>query len=132
MNLSATIKSSLHHHEVAVQTNGDSQSITISSKSGGYGSSVNGGEFLLLALATCFCNDIYREAAKRKIQINAVEVECTGVFGAEGEPGSDFHYKAKVTSTASQDEIEELINHTDRVAEIHATLRKGVSVTLVK
>ena len=33
-------------------------------KSPGRGSAVNGGEFLVLALATCYCNDLYREAER--------------------------------------------------------------------
>jgi uncharacterized OsmC-like protein len=87
---------------------------------------------LLLSLATCFCNDLYREADKRKIQIDAIKVECTGDFGAEGEPGSNFQYKAKVTSNASPQEIEDLITHTDKTAEVHNTLRKGLNITLAK
>jgi len=43
-----------------VQTDNDFKPITIEPKATGYGSSINGGELLLLALATCFCNDIYR------------------------------------------------------------------------
>jgi uncharacterized OsmC-like protein len=92
MNISATINSSYNQHQIAVQTNGDSKSVTIPYKSTGYGSSINGGELLLLSLATCFCNDLYREANKRKMKIDAIDVECTGDFGAEGEPGSNFQY----------------------------------------
>ena len=132
MNISATIINSYSQHQIAVQTNGDSKSVTIPYKSTGYGSAINGGELLLLSLATCFCNDLYREANKRKMQIDAIEVECTGDFGAEGEPGSNFQYKAKVTSNAPPKEIQDLINHTDKVAEVHNTLRKGLSIKLAK
>ncbi len=132
MNLSAKIKSSFHQHDIDVQTNGDRKTVVIAPKLNGYGSSVNGGELLLLSLATCFCNDLYREATKRNIVISSVEVECTGKFGAEGEAGSDFSYKANVMANASQNEIDDLITHTDTVAEIHNTLRKGLSITLIK
>jgi uncharacterized OsmC-like protein len=131
MNLSATIKSSYNQHEITVQTNGSSKAVAISPKVTGFGSSINGGELLLLALATCFCNDIYREAAKRKVSVDRVEVECTGDFGGEGEPGYNFKYKATVNSSASSEEIQDLIRHTDKVAEIHNTFRKGINVTLV-
>jgi len=130
--MSATVKSGLNQHDVEVQTNGATKQISIAAKSTGYGSSINGGELLLLSLATCFCNDIYREAAKRNIIVDGVEVEVTGEFGAEGEPGYNFRYKAKVTSNAPQDEIDSLIAYTDQVAEIHNTLRKGLNITLVK
>lgn len=86
----------------------------------------------MLSLATCFCNDIYREAAKRNIEVTGVEVEFTSEFGAEGEPGSDFHYRATVLSDAPDEEVQALIAHTDQVAEIHNTLRKGLTVKLVK
>lgn len=132
MLMSATIKSSFNQHKVEVRTNGAAKEMQIAAKSTGYGSSVNGGELLLLALATCFCNDIYREAAKRNIIVTAVDVEVTGEFGAEGEPGSNFRYKTNVISDAPQDEIDALIAHTDQVAEIHNTLRKGLSITLTK
>jgi uncharacterized OsmC-like protein len=130
MNISAIIRSSQNKHKINLQTNGSSKAIIIPPKSTGYGSSVNGGELLMLALATCFCNDLYREAAKRNIAIDSVEVECTGDFGAEGESGSNFQYTAHVSSASSQEEINELIKHTDTVAEIHNTLRKGLSIKL--
>lgn len=86
----------------------------------------------MLSMATCFCNDLYREAVKMNISIDRIEIECSGDFGAEGEPGADFRYKANVTSKSPAKEIEALIGRTDRVAEIHNTLRTGVNVTLVK
>lgn len=132
MLMSATVKSSFNKHEVEVQTNGAAKTIHIATKSTGYGSSINGGELLLTALATCFCNDIYREAAKMNITVNGVDVEVTGEFGAEGEPGFNFQYKAKVMSDAPQSEIDDLIAHTDQVAEIQNTLRKGLNITLTQ
>lgn len=132
MNISATVKSAHNQHDVTVQTNGAAKQLVVPVKATGYGSSANGGELLTLALATCFCNDIYREAAKLGIIINNVEVTCNAVFGAEGEAGSGFTYKVNITSPAPQPEIDALVAHTDKVAEIHNTLRQGASVTLVK
>lgn len=48
-----------------------------------------------------------------------------------GKSGSDFSYQVKVLSDASQEEIEELLKHTDGVAEIHNSIRKGLEVKLV-
>lgn len=130
MKMSANIKSARDRHETLVETNGAVKTVSIATKASGYGSSVNGGELLLLSLATCFCNDIYREAAKRNMTVNSVEVTCTGEFGAEGEPGFNFSYKANIKADASAEEIEDLIKYTNTVAEIHNTLRKGVAVKL--
>ena len=132
MKISASINSKLNQHNIQVQTNGAAKEIHIAVKTSGYGSSINGGELLLLSLATCFCNDIYREAAKKNINVSGVEVDFTGEFGKDGEPGSNFNYKAHVVSDAPADVIQELIEHTDGIAEIHNTLRKGLDITLSK
>jgi uncharacterized OsmC-like protein len=73
-------------------------SIHIPPKPSGYGSSANGAELLFLALATCYCNDIHREAAKRRIKVKQVEVEVQGDFSAEGEPAKNVTYRAKVVA----------------------------------
>lgn len=130
MKMSARIKSEVNHHEVVVQTNDSAKEVAISPKPSGFGSSINGGELLLLSLATCFCNDIYREAAKQNITVSGVDVVFTGEFGADGEPGTNFTYTANVKSGAPLAEIQALIQHTDRIAEVHNTLRKGVGITL--
>ena len=132
MKVSTSIRNGFNKHEVLVTTNGDSKSISIPSKSSGYGSSVNGAELLLLSLATCYCNDLYREAAKKNISVSEVQVEVTGDFGAEGEPGRNFQYKPIIKSDASPEQLEELINQTDAMAEIHKTLRLGLDITLLK
>ena len=132
MKVSATITNKLNENAVVVQTNDAVKEVSIPGKATGYGSSINGAELLLLSLATCFCNDIYREAAKRNINISGVDVEVTGEFGAEGEPGRNFQYKAHVVSDASPEVIEKLIDDTDKIAEIHKTLRQGLNITLLK
>ncbi|MBT1702487.1 OsmC family protein [Chryseosolibacter indicus] len=131
MIITATIKNSYRENNITVSTDNNEKKITIPGKTEGYGSSVNGGELLFLSLATCFCNDIYREAAKRKMIIDSVEVFVSGNFGKEGEPGSNIVYETKVKSSGnSQQEIDDLIHYVDTIAEIHNTLRKGVSVTI--
>lgn len=118
-------------HQVVLTTNDSEQSITILPKSNGFGSSVNGGELLFLALATCFCNDVYREAAQKNIVVKRVEVEVMGDFGdAPGSPTNNIVYNAVVEAEASPEEIAALLRHTDTVAEIQNTLRRTTSVTL--
>lgn len=130
MQISASINSALNENVVTVKTNDTTQGITLPAKATGFGSSINGGELLMLSLAVCFCNDLYREAKKRKLVLNSVEVIVSGEFGAEGEPGRNFQYKAIVASDADEKEIQALIRHTDTVAEIHNTLRQGLKVSL--
>jgi organic hydroperoxide reductase OsmC/OhrA len=130
MKISAQVHNSEGQHHVTVRTNDNVHSLAIPPKPTGFGSSANGGELLLLALATCYCNDIYREAAKRELKVERVDVEVDGEFGAEGEPARNVSYRAKVTAQANEAQIRELMSHTDRVAEIQNTLRLGTPVIL--
>jgi organic hydroperoxide reductase OsmC/OhrA len=130
MKISARVQNSEGQHHVTLQTNETAHSLVIPPKPSGFGSSANGGELLFLALATCYCNDIYREAAKRGLKVAQVEVEVEGDFGAEGEPAQNVTYRAKVTAHASEAEIRALMSGTDGVAEIQNTLRVGTPVIL--
>jgi len=131
MHITATIKNEFQVNDVTVSTEGKPKKIEVPGRSEGFGSSVNGGELLFLALATCFCNDLYREAAKQNVQIASVEVTVSGEFGKEGEPASNIKYTVNVQApTLSDTEIAALISKVDKLAEIHNTLRKGVPVSL--
>lgn len=130
MKISAHVENGAGSHRVDVQTDGRAHSIDIPPKAEGMGSSANGGELLFLALATCYCNDIYREAAKRGIQVERVEVEVVGEFGGVGAPAQNVTYYARVTARADETEIRDLMAHTDCVAEIQNTLRVETPVIL--
>ena len=130
MKISARVENSKDNHQVILQTNENVHSIVIPPKATGYGSSANGGELLFLALASCYCNDIYREAAKRNFKVEHVEVSVEGDFGAEGEPANNVTYRAKVTAQASEEEIQGMMRFVDTVAEIQNTLRVGRPVVL--
>jgi len=132
MKITAKVENSKDNYQVTLQTNDNVHSIVIPPKQAGYGSTANGGELLFLALATCYCNDIYREAAKRNIKVERVEVNVEGEFGAEGEPAKRVTYQAKVFAHASDDEIREMMKFTDTVAEIQNTLRMGTPVVLTE
>jgi uncharacterized OsmC-like protein len=130
MNISAKVSNRKDEHRVTLNTAGREHSLNVAPSAGGFGSSVNGGELLFLALATCYCNDLYREAKKRNIAIEQVEVEVSGEFGAEGEGAKHITYSAWVTADAPEAEIADLMRHTDTVAEIHNTLRSASPVVL--
>lgn len=130
MKINAGVSSREGEHQVTLRTNENIQSIVIPPKSTGFGSSVNGGELLFLALATCYCNDLYREAGKKGIKVQQVEVEVDGDFGGEGDSATNVTYRAKVTAQASEEDIRALIEQTDRLTEIQNTLRRGTPVVL--
>jgi organic hydroperoxide reductase OsmC/OhrA len=95
MKIVARVSNTVSGHTLEVETDGRKQSIAIAPKTAGRGSSVNGGELLFAALATRFCNDLYREAAKRGIEVHDVNVEVTGTFGNPGEPAHAISVKRR-------------------------------------
>ena len=131
IKIEARVSNSGSGHSVEVTTAGSRQFITIPPRTGGKGSSINGGELLFAALATCFCNDLYREAKNRNIVVRSVDVQVTGTFGQPGEPAQEISYRVNVDADAAQSVIDELIRATDAVAEIHNTVRRGCAVRLL-
>jgi uncharacterized OsmC-like protein len=130
LNITASVKHSAGKHEVSVATANAVQRLDIAAKTTGGGSAVSGGEFLMLALATCFCNDLYREAARLNTAIDSVEVEAQAEFEGIGLAASNIRYRAKVRSREPADKIAHLLQVTDGVAEIHNTLRAGLPVSM--
>lgn len=117
---------------VCVRTNAASRDLAIPAKSSGAGSSVNGAELLMLALATCYCNDLYREAARMGVPGDGVEVGATADFPGVGLAARNVRYRARVSSSADSTAINELLRQSDAAAEVHNTLRYGASVTLLR
>lgn len=132
MTIHATLRNGYGQNDITVATNGHQKGVHIPGKPDGPGSSVNGGELLFLALATCYCNDVYREAGKKGMEITSVDVTVRGEFGKEGEPASNVVYEVTIQAPhSSEDEIASLVKHVDTVAEVHNTLRQGIPVSLV-
>jgi organic hydroperoxide reductase OsmC/OhrA len=132
MEISATVTSSASAHAATVRTGAVSQPLAVPAKATGLGSAINGGEFLMLALATCYCNDLYREAARLRIAIEGAEVEATAEFPGVGLAATNIRYRAVVRSSANADAIAQLLRETDAVAEVHNTVRAGVPVELLR
>jgi uncharacterized OsmC-like protein len=130
MNISARVINRHEHHEISLKTGQNEHSLLIAPKPDGLGSSANGGELLFLALATCYCNDIYREGRRRGIAVKSVEVEVMGEFGGEGEPARSISYRSVVEADAPREAVLDLMRHTDSVAEIQNTVRRPTAVTL--
>jgi len=130
MLISATVDNKFQRHQITLTTSGKSHTLDVQPRASGLGSSANGGELLCLAMATCYCNDLYREAAKRGIEVMGVEVQANAEFEAEGAPAKRLSYRVVVRANAPEASIRELITHTDKVAEVQNTLRLGLPVGL--
>lgn len=132
MQISALVVNQNGRHRSEVRTGDKAQSLPIPARAQGRGSAVNGGELLFLAIATCYCNDIYREAEERGLAVESVQVEVTGHFGGKGDPAQNVTYRASVQAHGSEREVLDLMRHTDAVAEIHNTLRRATPVALTE
>jgi organic hydroperoxide reductase OsmC/OhrA len=126
----ARIHNSQGEHHIKLTTGDRTSKISIPPKASGFGSSATGGELLMLALATCYCNDIYREAVKMDIRVTHVDVECSAEFPAEGEPARDITCTARITADAPENKVRELAAQADRLAEIQNTVRSAIPVTI--
>ena len=55
-----------------------------------------------------------------------------GGFEVDGQPAKNINFRARTVGLASEEQIRELMIHTDWVAEIHYTLRVLTPVILKK
>jgi putative redox protein len=99
---------------------------------GGQGMGFNGGQLLLLALGACYANDVFREAAKRDLEVVGIRVIVECDWAGDPMRAENIQVSTRIEADASEDEIMDLIQHVDRIAEIHNTLRAGASVELVE
>ncbi len=85
-----------------------------------------------MAIDACYTNDLYREAAKRCFQFKSVRVDVEGDWGGDPIRAQNMLYEVRVEAVGSEKEILDLIEHTDKVVEIHNSLRMGTVVILGK
>ena len=130
MRISAKVLNTESTHRAEVATAGQPRAIAIPAKAGARGSEASGGELLMLALATCYCNDLFREAARLGLVLRSVEVEAEADFPGVGLAATDIRYTARIESDLDPADIERLLAETDAVAEVHNTVRGGVPVVL--
>jgi uncharacterized OsmC-like protein len=96
--------------------------------SGGGGLGFNGGQLLYMAIAACWSNDLYREAATMGIELDGVEITVDGDFPARGSGSTPIQVDVVVRSSASEERIGELIAEVERVAEIPRAIRDATPI----
>jgi uncharacterized OsmC-like protein len=87
-----------------------------------------GAHLLHLAAAGCVLNDVYREAAALGIDLGAVRVTAAGGFNTGTWESTGIGYRIEVVSPASREEIADLLEVVDQVAEIPRVIRAGAPV----
>ncbi len=99
-------------------------------RAGGLGIGFSGEELFMMAIGASVCNDLYREAAIRGIDIAHVEIIVNGDWSGEPALAKNIRYDIRLESSAPREAVEELIKYTDQVAEIPYSLRSGTQVRL--
>jgi putative redox protein len=97
---------------------------------GGRGLGFNGGQLLYAAIAGCYSNDLYREAATLGLRLTRILVAVDGDFPARGAPSTPITVDLEVEGDAPEDQLRELVTLVDRIAEIPNSIRGSTPVTL--
>ena len=97
---------------------------------GGGGLGFSGGQLLYMAIAACWSNDLYREAATMGIELDGVEITVDGDFPARGAGSTPITVDVLVRSSAPEERVRELIAEVERVAEIPRAIREGPPIEI--
>ena len=101
-------------------------------EAGGRGLGFNGGQLLNLAVAGCVSNDLFREAAARRIRLTEVRVTAESAYAGTPATSSPIEYRVELSGDASDEALNELVRHVDAIAEIPNSIRRGTEVRLVR
>jgi len=99
---------------------------------GGRGLGFNAGQLLYLAIGGCVSNDLFREASTRNISLTTVRVVVHGEFSGEPAVSDPISYEVELGGDASREELEELAEYVDAIAEIPNSVRGGTEVKLAR
>jgi uncharacterized OsmC-like protein len=87
-----------------------------------------GAHLLHLAAAGCVLNDVYREAAALGVGVDGVRVTAEGGFDPATWQSTGIDYSVEVSSDSSADQLAQLLERVDQVAEIPRAIRAGAAV----
>lgn len=99
---------------------------------GGGGLGFNGGQLLYLAVAGCISSDLFRDARAAGIELSSVRVKVRGDFVGEPAVSDEILYEVEVAGDALEDQLQDLVERVDEIAEIPNALRRGTRVRLVE
>jgi putative redox protein len=99
-------------------------------EAGGGGRGFNGGQLLHLAVAGCVSNDLFREAARRGIELTRVVITADGQYGGSPAVSAGISYSVEIDGRAPEADLQSLVSYVDEIAEIPNSLRRGTRVRL--
>ena len=130
MQITAQINSSFNRVSTLIHHGLETKSVLLPPKTEGIGSAMNGAELLLLSLATCYCHTIYRGAQHMNIGIKEIAVSVNGDFSGPVPEMEALTFSVQVRSSATDQQLQELIGYADLHATIPNLLRKGSQISL--
>ena len=89
-----------------------------------------GGHLLHLAVAGCVHNDLFREAVARGISLSHVKVTADGGFDGDPCVSTGIGYSVHLEGSASAEQLNALLAHVERIAEVPSAIRLGGEVRL--
>ncbi|HEY3926049.1 MAG TPA: OsmC family protein [Acidothermaceae bacterium] len=90
-----------------------------------------GAHLLHLAAAGCVLNDVYREAERLDVPLDGVRVTAAGGFDTDTWESTGIEYVVDLDSSASQADLDAVLEAADSTAEIPKSIRAGASVRRV-
>ncbi|MCU1656363.1 MAG: osmotically inducible protein OsmC [Pseudonocardiales bacterium] len=90
-----------------------------------------GGHLLHLAAAGCVLNDLSREADALGIELYGVRVSAAGGVDPQTWQSSGVAYPVELRSSATSDQLNNLLDIVDDVAEVPRAIRAGAPVRRV-
>jgi uncharacterized OsmC-like protein len=97
---------------------------------GGRGLGFSGGQLLYAAIAGCYSNDLYREAATLGFALSRVAITVDGDFPKRAEPSTPISVDIELEGDAPEGRLRELVQLVDTIAEIPNSIRGATPVEL--
>lgn len=85
---------------------------------------------LLLAVAGCVSNDLFREARAKGIALTRVRIVARGDFGGNPPVSQGIEFDVEIRGRASEAQLQSLVREVDAIAEIPNSLRRATAVRL--
>jgi hypothetical protein len=76
-------------------------------------------------VAGCVSNDLFREAARRGIELTRVVITADGGYGGQPATSTGITYSAEVEGRSAAADRRSLASYVDEIAEIPNSLRQG-------
>ena len=123
--------STVHNTTMAVGVAGvRTITIDLPQDEGGQGLGFSGGELLLLAIGSCYCNDLHRAAARSGISLDSIDLTVSAKWSDKPLQLTDAHVSIRTKTAKCAVDLHQLIKQVDVATSVANSLRSGARITL--